>query len=190
MYRQYENTFMQASRQKQIFDAWLQEHKGILFKVTRAYAFTEHDQDDLFQEICVRVWESIPDFRGESKTSTWIYSVALYTAISWARKERKHNGKTKPLETMEQTLVASEYSVDSRLYWLYEQIGQLNEIDRSLCLLLLDGYSYAEMAELLNISPSNVGVKIHRIKQQLVRTANDEMMTPTKSGAKGIDHGI
>lgn len=165
---------MQTSKQKQIFNTWLQAHKGILFKVTRAYAFTPHDQDDLFQEICVRVWKSIPDFRNEAKVSTWIYSVALYAAIAWARKERKHEGKTKPLEAVAHTLVASEHLIDGRLNWLYDQIGQLNEIDRSLCLLMLDGYSYAEIAELLNLSPSNVGVKLHRIKQQLVSQAKQE----------------
>lgn len=168
---------MQKSKQKQIFDAWLEAHKGILFKVTRAYAFTPHDQDDLFQEICVRVWKSIPDFRGDAKVSTWIYSVALYAALSWTRQERKHEDKTKPLEAVAHTLVASEHRVDGRLNWLYDQIGQLSEIDRSLCLLMLDGYSYAEIAQLLNISPSNVGVKIHRIKQQLVKMAKQDMET-------------
>ncbi|MEM7118765.1 MAG: RNA polymerase sigma factor [Chloroflexota bacterium] len=167
---------MQKSKQKQIFDSWLQAHKGILFKVTRAYAFTPHDQDDLFQEICLRVWRSVPDFRGDAKVSTWVYSVALYAALSWSRQERKHEDKTKPLEAVAHTLVAQEYDKNGRLNWLYDQIGQLSEIDRSLCLLMLDGYSYAEIAKLLNMSPSNVGVKIHRIKQQLVSLAKQEQV--------------
>jgi RNA polymerase sigma-70 factor (ECF subfamily) len=68
---------MHELEQKQIFDDWLQRHKGILFKIVRAYAFNAYDQDDLFQEIALQLWRSIPEFRGESKASTWIYRVAL-----------------------------------------------------------------------------------------------------------------
>lgn len=162
---------MQDNIQKQTFDAWLNEHKGIFLKVVRAYAFTPHDQDDLFQEVCLQVWQSIPDFRGEAKVSTWIYRVALYAAMAWSRKERKHDGKTKPLENVKHTLIATDQQRDARLDWLYEQIGRLNPIDRSLFLLLLEGYSYSEIAELIGISASNVGVRIHRIKQQFAQVA-------------------
>jgi len=140
---------MQEQEQKQIFDNWLSQHKGILFKIVRAYAFNAHDQDDLFQEIALQLWRSIPEFRGEAKASTWIYRVALYTASAWTRHPR----------------------VD----WLYEQIAQLDPIDRSVCLLMLEGFSYKEMAEMLGISESNVGVKIHRIKQRLVRQSSEEV---------------
>ena len=163
---------MHTSEQKQVFDSWLADHKGLFFKVVRAYAFTPHDQDDLFQEICVQIWQSIPDFRGEAKASTWIYRVALYTAMAWSRGEKKHHKQTQPLASVEHTLLANERAQDGRLDWLYEQIGQLNTVDRSLCLLMLDGYSYNEMAELIGISASNVGVKIHRIKLQLTHAAN------------------
>ena len=165
---------MQASRQKEIFESWLHDHKGILFKVTRAYAFTPHDQDDLFQEICVRIWKSIPDFRGESRESTWIYSVSLYTAISWSRKERRLADRAHSLDAVELSLTSSDHEIDSRLEWLYERIEQMNEVDRSICLLMLDGYSYAEMAELLGISSGNIGVRIHRLKQHLTHTAKQE----------------
>jgi RNA polymerase sigma-70 factor (ECF subfamily) len=68
---------MDEGTQKKIFDSWLHEHKGILFKIVRAFAFTPHDQVDLFQDISLQLWQSIPDFRGEAKASTWIYRVAL-----------------------------------------------------------------------------------------------------------------
>jgi RNA polymerase sigma-70 factor (ECF subfamily) len=77
---------MDARKQRQLFDDWLHQHKGILFKIIRAYAVSAYDQDDLFQEISLQLWRSIPDFRGEAKPSTWIYRVALYTAAVWARK--------------------------------------------------------------------------------------------------------
>lgn len=161
---------MEAIEQKQIFDSWLQEHKGIFFKIVRAYAFTPNDQDDLFQEISLQVWRSISDFRGESKVSTWIYRVALYTAYVWVRTEKKRP-ETTPLLNVERTLIMNEQAEDGRIHWLYEQIGQLEPIDRSVCLLLFDGYKYREIADLLGISESSVGVKIHRIKQHLTRMA-------------------
>ncbi|KAA3664422.1 MAG: RNA polymerase sigma factor [Chloroflexi bacterium] len=163
---------MTESEQKQIFDEWLHEHKGIFFKVVRAYAFNQHDQDDLFQEIALQVWKSIPDFRGESKPSTWIYRVAFYVTSTWVRGEKKRP-LTHPLTDTSQTLITTNQQHDDRLEWLYEQIAQLDPIDRSVCLLMLDGYSYKEIAALIGISQSNVGVKIHRIKQHLVNKSRE-----------------
>lgn len=163
---------MDESRQKQIFDDWLSQHKGILFKITRAYAFEAQDQDDLFQEISLQLWKSIPNFRGEAKASTWIYRVALYTATVWVRQEKKRP-PTQPLATVEHALQAKSQPRDDRLRWLYDQIARLDPIDRSLCLLLLEGFTYREMAEILGISESNVGVKIHRIKKHLSRKSHE-----------------
>ncbi len=147
-------------------------NKGILFKILRAYAFTAHDQDDLFQEMSLQLWQSIPGFWGEAKASTWIYRVALYAAFAWVRKEEKRPF-TQPLASVEQTLIITAEPSDERLNWLTEQIAQLDPIDRSVCLLLLDGFSYKEIAAMLGISQSNVGVKIHRIKQYLIRKSKE-----------------
>ena len=165
--------------QKRIFDEWLNTHKGLFFKVVRAYAFTLQDQDDLFQEIAIQVWDSVPNFRGESSVATWIYRVALFTAMSWVRQEIKREDRKRPLTSIEHTLIATLTKKDDRLIWLYDQIAQLNEIDRSLTLLLLDGYSYKEMASILGISTSNVGVKINRIKKHLTRKSKE-----------GVNHGV
>jgi len=163
---------MDEKTQKQIFDEWLNQHKGILFKIIRAYSFNPSDQDDLFQEISLQVWRSIPEFRGESKPSTWIYRVALYTATVWVRKE-KTRLPTQPLADIEHALTVTNHPRDEHSDWLYEQIGQLEPIDRSVCLLLLDGFSYKEMAGMLGISESNVGVKVHRIKQYLIERSKE-----------------
>ncbi|MDX1378794.1 MAG: sigma-70 family RNA polymerase sigma factor [Anaerolineales bacterium] len=163
---------MDERTQKKIFDEWLNEHKGILFKIIRAYAFNPHDQEDLFQEISLQVWKSIPDFRNESKPSTWIYRVALYTATVWVRKE-KTRPPTQPFAEMEHALSVTDRPRDERSEWLYQQIGELEPVDRSVCLLLLDGFSYKEMAKILGISESNVGVKVHRIKKYLIERAKE-----------------
>jgi RNA polymerase sigma-70 factor, ECF subfamily len=165
---------MHELEQKQIFDGWLHQHKGILFKIVRAYAFNAHDRDDLFQEIALQLWRSIPEFRGESRASTWIYRVALYAASAWTRREQRQP-PTKPLDAVAQTLTMTAQPSDPRVDWLYEQIAQFEPIDRSICLLMLDGFSYKEMAEMLGISESHVGVKIHRIKRRLVGQSQEEV---------------
>ncbi len=163
---------MDHEKQKQILDDWLNNHRGILFKIIRAFAFTPHDQEDLFQELSLQLWRSIPDFRGESKASTWIYRVSLYTATVWARNERKLP-ETRPLDVVAHALSIKYPEKDERVQWLYAQIARLDPIDRSVCLLLLEGFSYKEMAEMLGISESNVGVKIHRIKKHLLRKSQE-----------------
>lgn len=138
-----------------------------MFKIIRAYAFTVMDREDLFQEIVIQVWRSIPSFRHEAAVTTWIYRISLNTAINWIRKERKHS-HTETLDTVPQVLKENNNHVDERLEWLYEEISKLNAIDRSIALLLLDNFSYQEMADILGITKSNVGVKINRIKKLLI----------------------
>ena len=145
---------MEHNEHKQIFEKWLNKHKGLFFKFVRAYAFTPNDQDDLFQEIALQVWRSIPNFRGESAETTWIYRVAMNTSIAWTRKERKHSDGKQPLEHIEYLLKETADFHDNRLDWLYHQIGKFNEIDKALTLLLLDGFSYKEMSKMLGISES------------------------------------
>jgi RNA polymerase sigma-70 factor, ECF subfamily len=150
-----------------IFEGWLKHYKGLIFKVVRAYAFTTMDQDDLFQEIIIQVWRSVPTFRQTSSVITWIYRISLNTAIKWVRKERKHS-HVETLDHAGHLLQESGLKIDERLTWLYEEIYKLDEIDRSITLLLLDNFSYKEMADILGISESNVGVKINRIKKYLI----------------------
>jgi RNA polymerase sigma-70 factor, ECF subfamily len=155
------------NERQQIFETWLGQHKGLLFKVVRAYASTPTDQDDLFQEVVIQVWHSIPAFRQESSVPTWVYRIAINTAIKWVGKERKHN-QAEAIDSIQHLLQENKVEIDERLEWLYSEIHQMNEIDRSIALLLLDGFSYKEMAGILGITESNVGVKINRIKKQLI----------------------
>ena len=154
---------MSEQEQNLIFQQWLQQYKPLLFKIVRAYAFTAMDVDDLFQEISFQVWRSIPSFRRESAVSTWLYRIALNTSISWSTKERKfREPPTDVVLSQSESVLPGE-----RLTWLYNEIHKLDEVDRSLTLLLLDGFSYKEMSAMLGITESNVGVKINRIKKYL-----------------------
>ena len=162
---------MLDSERERILGDWLAAHKGILFKVVRAYAFEEADRQDLFQEIVIHVWRSVEAFRGESSVPTWIYRVALNAAIAWTRKEVRHQRGKQPLEGVEGLLTtAPSDGRDPRVEWLYQQIAALKDVDRSVALLLLDGFSYKEIAAIVGITESNVGVKINRIKSALVWT--------------------
>jgi len=158
------------AEQKHIFESWLNQHKGLLFKVIRAYATTTMDRDDLFQEITIHVWRSVPAFRNEAAVTTWLYRIALNTAMKWMQRERKHD-HTQDLEQVQHLLHENNTVADDRLRWLYHEIHQLDSIDRSVTLLMLDGFSYKEMAAILGITESNVGVKINRIKKHLAAKA-------------------
>jgi RNA polymerase sigma-70 factor, ECF subfamily len=159
---------MHDSERERIFSEWLSGHKGILFKVVHAYAVEHADRQDLFQEVAVQIWRSVDAFRGESSVPTWMYRVALNTAIAWTRKEGKHQRGKEPFEGMEDLLTAeSAEGRDPRVDWLYRKIAQLNDVDRSVALLLLDGFSYKEIATIVGLTESNVGVKINRIKAAL-----------------------
>ncbi len=159
---------MLESERNRIFSEWLAGHKGILFKVVHAYAFDHADRQDLFQEAAVQVWRSVDSYRGESSVPTWMYRVALNTAIAWNRKEGRHRQGKQPLEAVEGLLITDAADMrDPRLEWLYRQIAQLKDIDRSVALLLLDGFSYRDIAGIVGIGESNVGVRINRIKAAL-----------------------
>ncbi|NII28991.1 RNA polymerase sigma factor [Pseudoflavitalea sp. X16] len=158
---------MTLQEQQYIFDQWLHQHKALFFKIVRTYAFTPMDRDDLFQEITLQVWHSIPSFKNEAAVSTWLYRIAFNTAIKWSQKEQKHHTARAPLDSVEHILQDNHLPMDERLTWLYEEISKLNEVDRSITLLLLEGLSYREMALILGITESNIGVKINRIKKHL-----------------------
>ena len=167
---------MHDTERERIFSDWLAGHKGILFKVVHAYAFEHADRQDLFQEIVIQVWRSVDAFRGDSSVPTWMYRVALNTAIAWTRKERRHRRGKQPFEVVEgllMTVPAEER--DPRVEWLYRKIAQLEDVDRSVALLLLDGFSYREIAAIVGLTESNVGVKINRIKSALAGKRAEEV---------------
>ncbi len=166
---------MLASERDRLFKQWLGEHKGLMFKVVRAYAASPEDQDDLFQEILLQVWSSIPAFQGKAKVSTWIYKVALNTAFAWKRGEKKHRRRHQPLIATNEKLGLDEERSDAQrnreiLNALYAEIRKLPKVESSLMLLYLDGLSYREMADVLGISEANVGVKLNRTRKRLAES--------------------
>lgn len=160
-------TPMPDSERDRIFGDWLAAHKGTLLKVVCAYASEHPDRQDLFQEVALQIWLSVDAYRGDSGVKTWMYRVALNAAISWTRKQERHQRGKQPLEIADGLLVASGAETDPRVEWLYRQIAQLKASDRSVALLMLDGFAYKEIAAIAGISDGNVAVKINRIKATL-----------------------
>ena len=165
---------MLDAERNRVFESWMDAHKAILLKVARVYGVTHSDREDLFQEIALQLWHSVEAYRGDCATTTWIYRVALNTALAWRRKERKHGQGRQDIEAATGLLIVPS-GRDPRLEWVYDRIAELDEASRSLALLMLDGFSYREMSQILGIGESNVGMKINRIKAALAaRHAKEE----------------
>ena len=140
----------------------------MLYKVCRMYCFTEPDRQDLFQEIVIQLWRSYPGFRGEAKFSTWLYRIALNTAISGLRKQHRLITPTDP-EQLPTELQDIQYPAekDEQLQQLYAAIEKLTEVEKALTMLYLEDKTYLEMEEILGISQNNLRVKMNRIKEKL-----------------------
>jgi len=155
------------------------ENRGILYKVCRMYGATEADRQDLFQEMVTQLWRSYPSFRGASRFSTWLYRIALNTAISDLRKQRRHITPMDP-DLLPTQLQDIQYSTEKeeQLQQLYAAINKLTEVEKALTMLYLEDKPYHEMEEILGIPQNNLRVKMNRIKEKLRKM--------TKEAAYGI----
>lgn len=162
---------MDFAEQQQRFADWLREHGAIVHHVVNGFA-TGADRNDLLQEVLLAVWKSIPAFRGQAKPTTYLYRVSHNAALMWVRTEKNYRRRVEQHGASAHGEFAdvADPLADERLARIYAAIHQLKPLDRSLILMSLDGLSYREMAEVLGISESNVGVKLNRIKTQIAQT--------------------
>lgn len=155
---------------EKIFLETIGAHQRIIFKVSRMYRNTSEDQQDLFQEIVYQLWRAFPGFRHESKVTTWIYRIALNTAMASYRKQRPSISLTEhPPDLADTSELPSE-----REEWLFRALRTLSESERALISLYLEDYSYAEIASVTGISENYVGVKLNRIKEKLKALLNSQ----------------
>jgi len=168
LYKPYYKLFVVSNGQQDDFIRLVDQNRGILHKVCRLYCFTETDRQDLFQEIVIQLWRSYPGFRGDAKFSTWLYRIALNTAISDLRKQRPPTTLTDPGELPTQ-LRDIQYTgeKEQQLQLLYTAINRLTEVEKALTMLYLEDKSYQEMEEILGIPQNNLRVKMNRIKDKL-----------------------
>lgn len=155
------------------FTSLVEENKGIILKVIRMYIRHEEDEQDLFQEILCQAWRSVKNFKGNSKFSTWLYRVSLNTVLTFKRRA--------VLVTPHEDLASLEVPAgdldhqDAR-QMLTLAIRSLNEIDRMIMMLHLDGYANDEISEMTGLSRNNVAVRLHRAKETVIKRVKAEVL--------------
>jgi len=147
------------------FLALMAEHQGVIHKICRLYRDSREDREDLFQEITFQLWKSFPSFKGNSLISTWLYRIALNTAIASYRKEKPTIDYVETLPEFAEEPQNEELIL--RQERLFTAMKQLSESEKAIIALYLDDLSYLQIAEILGISENNVGVKINRIKTKI-----------------------
>ena len=164
-------TMFQASAHDR-FLTLLDQHRRILFKIANAYGRSPENREDLVQEMVLQLWRSFPRYDEKRRFSTWLYRVALNVAISFCRGEtrRPRTGVSENVLEVAATDLPEQHD-DLRL--LEQFIGRLNELDRALVLLYLDGNPYETIGEILGITATNVGTKLGRVKDKLRQMATD-----------------
>lgn len=157
------------------FISLLETNLGVILKISKAYTSTAQDKEDLVNDIAYEMWKAFPKFKGESKVSTWIYRVALNTAMNYQKKSRKRRDF---LQDAIDFYAEPHHDMDSntQVEQLYDLIEELEEFNKAIILLYLDGYKHDEIAEITGISETNVGTRISRIKQQLKFKADKQIV--------------
>lgn len=169
----------QASR----FQTWLEEHRGIIVKVTRSFAPVPADAADLQQEMLLQLWISLTSYAGQAKPSTWIYRVCLNTALTWRRGATRRERHLEPEADIVRVAAEAASPADGAedreaLEKLYAAIHALPMFDRALVLLSLDGLAYREIAEITGLTENHVGVSLTRARKrlaELMKGAIDEL---------------
>ena len=150
----------------------INENRNRILRVCRVYAWNSADQDDLYQEILFQIWRSLPALKEKHFANTWLYRVAINTAISFVRKRAsssdrvvhfEHADLTRTIESRQTT----EENTDDRIANLYTAIYKLDLLEKALVTLFLEDFTYEQMAEATGISANNVGVMLHRAKKKL-----------------------
>jgi len=154
---------------EQEFTELLHQNQGIVHKICNLYFFDRIEKEDYQQEIIIQLWKAFPSFNHQSKFSTWMYRVCLNASLDILRKEKSQLKYIK-VDTNDLNGIAdARDEVNSNQEKLYRAINRLSEIDKAIITLYLDEFSYKEIAEILGISETNTGVKINRIKSDIIK---------------------
>jgi RNA polymerase sigma factor (sigma-70 family) len=146
----------------------IEKHKGIIFKISKMYMDHNDDREDLFQEITYQVWKAYSGFRGESEFSTWLYRIALNTAIFFLKSEKKRSFINNE-DFTEYKIIEDDYDIEKeeKFSAMYKAINQLNPIDKAFIFYYLEDFSGKQIADQMGISEGNVRVKMNRAKNKL-----------------------
>jgi RNA polymerase sigma-70 factor (ECF subfamily) len=157
-----------ASQEEKEFIDLVNQHQGLIHKVCLMYETDREARNDLFQEVVLQLWKSYGTFRGESKITTWMYRIALNTAISGLRK-KKRLPETEDIDDGHLNLSDRSDGADPEEQFnkLQAAIHKLSEIDRAMIMMALDEVPYDEIAETIGITQNNVRVRMNRIRERL-----------------------
>jgi len=161
-------------QQNKLFVELIKANEGIIFKVASLYTSNREDQQDLYQEIVYQLWKSFESFQGKSKWSTWMYRVALNTAIRQVQTVKRRPLNKDLSSVLELKMEQVDSLLEEQTKQLYEAIKSLNGVEKSIVLLYLEGKSYDEIAKITGFSSSNVGTRLSRIKLKLKKLVNNE----------------
>ena len=156
------------------------ENRNRILKVCRVYAWNAADQDDLYQEILFQIWRGLPALKEKQFANTWLYRVAINTAISFVRKRTVRTDRVVYVEHSDLARAAelrqpTHENTDERLANLYTAIFKLDPLEKALVTLFLEDLTYEQMAEVTGISAGNVGVMLHRAKKKLSSLMKEEV---------------
>ncbi len=145
----------------------IEKHQGILYKVSRMYMDFDQDQEDLRQEIIYQLWKSYEKFKGDSHFSSWMYRVAINTAITYFKKDKKRVDKDQLSDRMDIKADEEDFEEESKLAHFYRAVKTLNMVEKALILLSIEGQSHKQIAANLGLSEVNTRVKLNRTKNKL-----------------------
>ncbi len=149
---------------EQEFLGLIEKHKGILYKVSRMYSDDDESREDLYQEMLYQLWRSFSSFKKESQFSTWMYRVALNTAITSLKKEKK---SPKLVALDHQISMTENESSADRMELFYKAVQQLSKIEKAVVFLYLENYSHKAIGQQLGLSEGNARVRLNRAKNKL-----------------------
>ncbi|MBQ4822113.1 RNA polymerase sigma factor [Aquimarina sp. MMG016] len=162
-----------TKKNQQQFEQLYQQCFAMVLQMCLGYVKGDHDQaNDLSQEVFINIWNALEKFRGDSAHKTWVYRITVNTCLQYLRKEKKKNKLG--IDQVVNTLTMEETGVNDQNNALYGAIGQLAELDRLIIMMVLDGQEYDDIAEVMGIQPTNLRVKIHRIKKRLKKILENE----------------
>ncbi|PUZ26437.1 RNA polymerase subunit sigma-70 [Chitinophaga parva] len=148
-------------------------NQGLLLKVCNMYCSNPEDKEDLFQDIVLQLWRAYGSFNGGSRMSTWIYRVALNTAITRLRKTSKRERYEGLDEQVLEIAATDNKEENEQVLQMYAAIKKLSAVDRAITILYMDGHSYREIAGVMGLSESNVGFLLNKIRTKLKTIVNN-----------------
>ena len=162
----------------------LHENRPKILKICRVYAWNTTDQDDLYQEILFQIWRALPKLKDGHFANTWLYRIALNTAISFVRKDKSRRtqvtgGDANELHEVPENLPSNDPHKNEQLAQMFKAISQLDGLEKAVITLFLEDLSYEQIAGVMGITESNVGVMLHRAKKKLSTLIKEVPCTTT-----------